>query len=399
MANRILPFVVSHANTDTTRQRDIDKALYQLEPDAAPLYVLTNQANRKQASIDMKFQWFEESEAALWGQQNTTTAFTTGDTDILVVDGTIFAAGDVVAVPAAVTATDEELLLVTAVATNTITVTRGYASTTATTLAAGSALRIVGTAAVEDSGVGAVVAPAPVAKTSYCQFFRDPVKLSEIADATELYAIPNRRRHDQANVLIRHRSKIEAAGLWGKGVEALSTSGGRWATQGFKPTIAAGTNITNMGGTFTFSDMLTFGETGFRYGEKRKLCMAGPAVLSAFDFFAASKLQVKTEENVLGVNIQKMVCNHGTYLLANNFRMEAGISGKNGYEDEMYLINLPSIKFRYLAGNGKNLNTRLLEDVVKDGTAGYVDEYRSVVGWQIMEEKKHSLAHNITSYA
>lgn len=196
--------------------------------------------------------------------------------------------------------------------------------------------------------------------------------------------------------LVRHRSEIEAAGLWGQGYEDLEATGSRWATQGVKATIA--TNITDFSTTLTYVSMLRFGEKGFRFGEKEKLTMPGPSVLSAFDYFSANKM-TNVQDTVFGVNIKKIVTNHGTYMIANNFRMEAGIAGAAGFDDELYLIDLPSVTYRYLAGNGKNLNTKLYENVIQDGSARTVDEYRSMVGWQVRHEKKHARGYNATQFA
>ena len=145
--------------------------------------------------------------------------------------------------------------------------------------------------------------------------------------------------------------------------------------------------------------MLHFGEMGFRYGEKEKLCMAGPPIFSAFDYWSANKLLTNVSDTVFGVAIKKIVSNHGTYMIANNFRMEAGIAGAAGFNNQLYLIDLPSVTYRYLAGNGKNLNTKLYENIVQSGVAATVDEYRSMVGWLVRHEQKFARIYNATSFA
>jgi hypothetical protein len=79
--------------------------------------------------------------------------------------------------------------------------------------------------------------------------------------------------------------------------------------------------------------------------------------------------------------------------------MEAGIAGAAGFNGEFYLIDLPSVIFRYLNGNGKSMNTRLYEDIVKDGSDKTVDEFKSIVGWQVKFEKKHARMFNVSAFA
>jgi hypothetical protein len=392
---------VKHASDETTLKRDVDQSMLLLEPDAAPLWVLTNNAKRRAPAIAPKFEWFEDAEAPLWGQvSNGTTDYASNATQVVVADGTIFAVDDLVLVPVATGAgksASEEVVLVTAVAGNTLSITRGIGGVK-DTISATSPLRILGQACVEGGDVPTVRTTQKVNKVSYCQYFRTPVQTTEIMEATEAYATPEgERNYQRARALVRHRSEIEAAGLWGRGSEDLQAAGSRWTTQGLKPTISS--NITDFSTTVSYSSMLRFGEKAFRYGEKEKLCMAGPSMLSAFDFFSANKILTNVQDSVFGVNIKKIVTNHGTYMIANNFRMEAGIAGAAGFDDELYVIDLPSVTYRYLAGNGKNLNTKLYENVIQNGKARTVDEYRSMAGWQVRHEKKHARGYNGTQFA
>jgi hypothetical protein len=393
---------VDIAVAENTLKRDVDESMLKLEPDAAPLWVLTNNAKKRAPAIAPKFEWFEDAEAPLWGQVSNSTDYSSIATTILVVDSTIFAVDDLIIVPtptgAGKSAVDE-VMLCTGSAGNSITVTRALGGTgTNQTLTSAAGLRILGQACVEGGGVPTVRTTAKVNHTSACQYFRTPIKTTEIMEATEAYSVPEGERMYQRGVaLVRHRSEIEAAGLWGQFSETLAVAGSRWSTQGVKATIQ--TNITDASTTLTYSAMLQFGEMGFRFGEKQKLCMAGPHVLSAFDYFSANKILTAVSDTVFGVAIKKIVSNHGTYMIANNFRMEAGIAGAAGFNDELYLIDLPSVSYRYLAGNGKNLNTKLYENVVQSGTAATVDEYRSMAGWQVRFEKKHGRMYNATAFA
>jgi hypothetical protein len=106
--------------TDTTQVRDVSEQMVLLEPDAAPLFVLTNKAKRKQPTIAPRFEWVEDNEVSLWGQSSATTDWTSVATNILVADGTLFGVGDICAVPKAQSSSAApEVFLVTVVSTNT----------------------------------------------------------------------------------------------------------------------------------------------------------------------------------------------------------------------------------------------------------------------------------------
>jgi hypothetical protein len=100
---------VARFDTDTTRVRDVSEDMILREPDASHLFVLTAGAKRKRPSDDPKFQWFEDQEVTFWGNASSAGNIGSTITALPVADGTIFAAGDVVVVPAAVSATSEEV--------------------------------------------------------------------------------------------------------------------------------------------------------------------------------------------------------------------------------------------------------------------------------------------------
>lgn len=393
---------VYHSNADNTLVRDVSEDMLLLEPDQSPLLVLTNKNNRKSPSDTPKFTWFEKTEVAVWDTVGTVgaTASTT-ETTMYVTDYTLYAVGDVLLFPQAATvATGEELALVSSIATTgIITVSRGYAGSTVQTITAAQSVRILCSALTEGGSVPSVRSQAPVEKTSYCQIFRTPVDVSRTMQATKAYASPEGKRTEgQVEALRRHKQEIESAGLWSKGTETLAAAGSSWATQGVKKTISS--NITNGATTFTISKFNDFCETAFRYGSTEKLLMAAPKIISAMNFFSQNKLLTSNGDKTFGVAIQRVLGNgFGEFMLANNFRMSDNPSGKDGFIDEAYSIDLPSVRYRYLNGNGLSQDTKLYEDVKKDGNARTVDEYYTQAGWEVRHELKHARIHNVTGYS
>jgi hypothetical protein len=390
--------------TDTTNVRDVSEQMVLLEPDAAPLFVLTNSAKRKQPTIGPRFEWVEDTEVSLWGQSSATTDWSSAATNILVADGTLFGVGDVVAIPKAQSSSAApEVLLVTAISTNTLTVTRGVGSSGADTLPATGSMRILASAFREDDNIGQQRYTAKTVQISYAQIFKTPVKVTHTAASTKQYGAPQgERKYQLVKALIRHRSEIEAAGLWSRASETLASPSSRWTSMGFLSRIA--TNKTDANTTATITTWNTFSETAFRYGEKQKLLLCAPKVISAINFYSQNKLLTRVGDTVFGVKIARFEMALGEFMLANDYRLgtaDIGFPGGNSFATHAYSIDLPSIAIRYLNGGGDNLigDTKLFENVLPDGSTTRTDEYRSQLGWEIRHERKHAWIFDLSAYS
>ena len=389
---------------DTTNVRDVSEQMVLLEPDAAPLFVLTNVAKRKQPTIGPRFEWVEDTEVSLWGYASQTTDYTSVATNILVADGTIFGVGDIVAVPKAQSSSAApEVFLITAISTNTLTITRGVGGSGADTLPATGSLRVLASAFKEDDNVGQQRYTAKTVQISYAQIFKTPVKVTHTAASTKQYGAPQgERKYQLVKALIRHRSEIEGAGLWSRASESLALPSSRWTTMGFLSRIA--TNKTDASTTATITTWNTFSETAFRYGEKQKLLLCAPKVISALNFYSQNKLLTRVGDTVFGVKIARFEMALGEFMLANDYRLgtgDVGYSTGNNFASHAYSIDLPSVAIRYLQGGGDNLigDTKLYENILPDGSTTRTDEYRSQLGWEIRHERKHAWLFDLSAYA
>lgn len=399
---------IAQFNTDTSRVRDVADDMVKLMPDDRAnslLFILTASAKRKLPTDQTKKEWFEDDEVSFWGQ--TTATMTTGDTAFPVADVTLFAAGDLVAVPNTTSSTAaEEVLLVTAVTgttTGTLTVTRDFGTgSAAATINQSASLRIIGSACTEDQDTPTQRYTAQTPKATYLQIFRTPVISTYTAMSTKKYATEgaaNDHQYQLTKALLRHRSEIEGTGLWSRASESLSGSSSRWGSMGLKSIIS--TNRTGASTTLTQTVFNNFCESVFRYGSSdEKLLVAAPKVLTGINFLSQGKLNTFSKDTVYGVSIQRYIAPLGEFILKNNYRMEAGISGKNGYEDEAYAIDLPSVELYFLNGGAKKIgDTKLFQNVQQDGTTTQVDEYISQMGWAFRHEKRHGRIHDVTAYA
>jgi len=390
--------------TDTTNVRDVSEQMVLLEPDAAPLFVLTNAAKRKQPTIGPRFEWVEDTEVSLWGQSSGTGDYASNITEILVKDATVFGVGDVCAVPKAVgSSSAPEVFLVTAISSNSLTITRGIGSAGADTISQTGSIRILASAFKEDDNIGTQRYTSKTVQISYAQIFKTPVKVTHTAASTKQYGAPQgERKYQLVKSMIRHRSEIEAAGLWLRASESLASPSSRWTSMGFLSRVA--TNKTDANTTCTVTTWNTFSETAFRYGEKQKLLLCAPKVISAINYFSQNKLLTRVGDTVFGVKIARFELALGEFMLANNYRLgtgDIGFPGGNSFASHAYSVDLPSVAIRYLSGGGDNLigDTKLYENVLPDGSTTRTDEYRSQMGWEIRHERKHAWMFDVTAYA
>jgi len=109
-----------------------------------------------------------------WYWRDTITegaTFVAGVTTLTVKDGSRFEVGMVILI-------DDELLLVTAISTNDLTVTRGYGGTTDADHADGTTIYILSKPALEGEDVGTPRRRSAVQKYNYTQIFRSEIVIS-----------------------------------------------------------------------------------------------------------------------------------------------------------------------------------------------------------------------------
>lgn len=384
------------AITEAVLERDIPDEVLILDGDQTPLLVMSINAKRRRATISPRIEKIEDDLRSLWGYHNA-AAIDSVTTGVLVNDGTLFAVGDVVAVLQGATSSSvDELIRVTAISSNTLTVTRGV-GTFKDTISASNALRIIGSAYAENAAYGSLRSTNKTTVTSYTQIFREPFGISGTQRATKTFGGPE-EDYQERTALLNIKRQIEAAALWGKATESLASPGTIRTTMGFKGRVT--TNVTDVNTTLTLTLMNTFGQTAFRYNYGRpRLFIAAPVYVSAINYFSQNKLLTEVGAKVFGVNIKRLMLPHGELLLTNNFNMEAGISGQAGFEDEAYAVDMANVEYRYLAANGVSRDIKKYMDVVKDGVDGKRHEYMAECGWIYTQEKSHSRLRECSAYS
>jgi len=343
-----------------------------------PLTVLLNKLKKK-VTYDPQFRAFEDELKARWDQINHGAGYTAGDTSIVVDNGDYFAAYDVVLHPSS-----GEQMLVTAVSTNTLTVRRGWGTTSAGALSDDDYLLIMGNAFQEGDS-----SPSPnVSNVSYVdnytQIFRTSFDVTNTLKNTKLYGEDELARL-RRKMLIEHLKGIELQLWFGEKKEDNTNDNNvRRATAGVRPRIS--TNTTDVGGNLTETAFEAFLRTGFRYGNNRKFLFCAPLITSAISTWAAGKLQMLPNDKTYGINIIRYQTPHGVIDIVNHVLFE------NSYNGYAFLVDLDNLWLRTM----NNRDTKLYRNVQSAGVDAEKDEYLTECGLQCDLEKTHAMLYGVT---
>lgn len=207
---------------------DVEDAIYLLSPFDTPLQTAVDGSGRSALSTgpvsQKKYEWHDET---LLTQRTTLAANMTNSQTTATVatgDGLKFAAGDVILL-------DSELVRVTSVSTDTLTITRSYASSVAATHATSVAAVGVGQALPEGSDPSAARANDRVNRYNYTQIFGPwKVHVTGTENVIDKYGLSgNEFDHQTANRFKEMAVTMEQALLYG---ERLEDTSNKWRTFG-----------------------------------------------------------------------------------------------------------------------------------------------------------------------
>jgi len=372
------------------RKFDVSDKLWYLDADIAVLAFFARKLSKK-GVIDPEFRWFEKSSPARYTAVNYSTGYTSGATEVLVDDGTIFKAGMVIQ-----DVTTGEQMRVTGVSTNTLTVSRGWGTTSATTISNDEVIVILGNANAEGATLPTAITSQVTKVVNYTQIFREVVDVTNTEKATEVYAGASdiselRREHLQL-----HLKDIERAFLFGEPKEDTSTvgtSGPVRATGGAKYFIS--TNKTDAGGTLTEAEFETWIRSVFAKGGEKRMGLLSPLVASAVNSWASGKLVMYPKDKTYGIAITQYLSIHGVL----DFVIERMFSENTTWNGYSFAFDMANVGYRYLNGNGENRDTKLLKDRQAAGADKTSEEYLTEAGLFFADEARHGFLYGVTSYS
>lgn len=362
---------------------DMSSDIGLLKPDdAALLSFLKLAKNKSQAASNPKFEWMEDGLAPRWDAVNNAAGVASGVTTVTVDNGTYFSANDIVKVPRT-----GEVLLVTAIATNDLTVVRGYGVTAAAALVDNDPLVIVGNVNEEFAGIRTMKTTGLTPMYNYTQIWRTPFGVSRTAQKTKLYG-PSELSYQQMKKGIEHKKDMERSLIFGERKEDVSGSHPKRATGGALSFLTA--NNYDAGGLLTQSEFdNNISEVIFKYGSKEKILYASARLLSVINGWALGKLMIDQEAKKFGLSVFKYVTPFGTYNIINGMHtLEGAVYGGYGI-----ILDPENIKYRPLEGSDTTLRT----NIQNNDADGRIDEYLTEGGLEVRNKETHAVLTGVTS--
>lgn len=402
MANFAGSTNTTQLNTEGRLIRDVAAEMAILNPNRDPfITLLTRVVNAEDGADNVKVEWFEDEHEAWW--DTVPAGALVGDTTVNVADGTKFLPGYVIEVPKAVSSSAApEKLLVTAVATNALTVTRGYAGTTAAAISAGAPVRVIASAYGEGVNRPSSVRTVPVSKYNNMQLFRSSFQMSRTAAQSQAYAAMNGTWEEiKRKKAEEHKRKMNAAFLFGK----RNAVGDSIRTcDGLNAIIS--TNLYDAGGALSEDEFDEFCSIGMKYGNPdKKIMLASDLVMRGIAKWGKSKLILKTSETSYGLRVVRIITPRGEMPVFLDDCLDHPPGSTNGYGGTAFIVDVSNVQYRYLRGNANvgSSNTILSErgpnQAMDQGADDFVGEFKTEACPTFKQEKTHAKLFNVTSIA
>jgi hypothetical protein len=188
------------------RVGDFASAILQINPTGTALMLALSSGMAKTPASDSIFTWFEDSHQA----GRTTIASGGTSTTIVVGDGSMYVAGQVLLVEET-----GEIVYVTGVNGNSLTVTRGIGGTSIVAVTNVMHVQSIGNAHEEASDRPTAVTQLGVSRTNVTQIFRNAWAVSGTSRAVK-YRTGSKVAHNKSMCALYHAEDIERAFIFGR---------------------------------------------------------------------------------------------------------------------------------------------------------------------------------------
>lgn len=298
-----------------------------LNPHQTPLI---NMLGFSTAVSQTTHQWFEDEMFATETTVNGAKLVT--DTTITVADASMFRVGDVVKI-------GEELLKITSMAGNDLTVARGYAGTTAVAIADASKVEFQFVEGVEGNDARQARYKERVPKSNKTQIFDDTIQISGTAQSVTQYGITDLYAYEKDKKQLELALQLEKALINGVEYE----NGQVRQMRGIRNFIQS--NVTNVGGALTIdaiNDLAQdiYEQGGFANGGRYVLIV--PAKQKrAISKFQGDQVRFQQVENIRGQVVDTIATDFGEFEVNLNNNLSS---------DELFLVDANRIAIRPLVG-------------------------------------------------
>lgn len=379
---------------------EVDEGIVFAEPKAAPLTTALILAQKAMKKVSQrKFDWIEQDAANRSG--DIPASILAGATSIALATGhgARFAGGDLARV-----AETGEVLRITSIATDTLTVVRGIGSSgsgTATT--GGTTLTRISNASEEGADIGTLKAVQETIPYNYTQNIRNQFGWTYRQAASSLYGMSNPEKLKKEK-LIEHKKEIDRMIMFGRR-DNITGAGGQEITTSGGFDFFINTNVWDLGGGVPsqmqivdwLSYVMQYGPNGSNSGQASKIAICSRKWITYFESLGIDKVTYQVDlgeafgESTIGFKVKMYASSHGDIMLMPHPELN------REFADRMYIIDPDLIKLCYhQGGNGApDGRTKLREGLGANGVTAETLEYFSDLGLEFKLEYAHGLVKGL----
>lgn len=366
---------------------DMEERFRLLDPDTSQFMTILNKLPSKAAKRE-KVNWLEDE---LFPNLTTLAASATSaatTVDVATGTGTYFRAGDLVRV-----VSTGEMLEVTSISTDTLTVTRSIGSVAAVSAASGGDLLIVANAAAQGADYGTLKVTKRVLGYNYTQIVRHPFGFTGTDVEIETYG-PGDPANELAKKAVEHKRAMENLAFFGARDFTSNSPSSKGYAGGLQEFLS--TNVWSSAGAIDLAYIDDKLSTVFQRGSQKKVIFAAPKPAQALsNLFANNWVRARPEDRVYGAKVSAFV--NGAYgeSVPVVVKREWGArqSASNGHGSWMFIIDTEYVRKRPL----RNRNTAILRNRQGNGEDKVVHEYLTELSFEVSQEKVHGLIKGITA--
>ena len=343
----------SDQHIEGTRVGDFSTMILKTFPTGTSPLLALSSGMPSEMCQDTHIHWFEEAKIS---GQYTPSAANNSATTINVND-----ASSLVPMTQILNLNTGEMMFVTAVAANALTVIRGWGGTAAKAVTTSHILQKVGTAFEEGSNRPAAIANVGEAKFNYTQIFRASWDVTGTAKAIK-HRTGDIKAKNQSDAIFYHSEEMEKSLIWGRRGMAIHNNQPLHTMNGINAYIT--TNVSEAGATTDFDKVDDFLLDVFQKNVKGKpnerIAFCGNTTLQVLNNIArkedSSRIEIGVGGNEYGLDIKKWISPYGTISLQTHPLMVENPT----WTKDLYVYHPGCIRTRYL-------RKTMMEDYDKEG--------------------------------
>jgi len=361
--------------SDTVNEAiDISSALDKLSPTDTPLLLRIGKDSLRDPCTAVKHEWLEDD------VRGTTSAVTdnplsSGATTLNVTtgDGVKFRAQDLLLI-------EDEIVRVTAVATDALTITRGFGGTSAAAHVQTTAVTLMSSALPQGSDTLGARSTTKAGKFNYTQIFEEEVKVAATMQATKKYTRQNDPEYQIGNQLELIGVNMERTLLRGRKAQAAASLPG--AMDGIEAVLS--TNVYNKAGAALTQAMLEDAmEAIWAAGGRPTLGVVNSTQQRRINSFLDGYRETDYEDELLGTVVRRYKTNFGMI----DFLLDRHLAA-----DEVWILDETKIGYGPL--ESRALSTMKLATTSKEFDTWQISgEYTA----EIRLEKSHARIHTLAT--